>query len=66
MPDEAPQAEEQEPELGKNPGFLSELGQFLRENKKWWLTPIVLVLLLMGILIVLGSGVAAPFIYPLF
>lgn len=46
--------------------FIAELFDFLLHNKKWWLTPIVLVLLLMGLLMVLGSSVAAPFIYPLF
>jgi Family of unknown function (DUF5989) len=39
---------------------------FLVYNKAWWLTPIVIVLLLVGLLIVLGSTGIAPFIYPLF
>jgi uncharacterized membrane protein SpoIIM required for sporulation len=39
---------------------------FITENKKWWLLPIFGVLLLLGILVVLGSTGAAPFIYPLF
>jgi NAD/NADP transhydrogenase beta subunit len=39
----------------------------LKERKKWWLLPMVLVLLLFGVLIVLTSGSAiAPFIYTLF
>lgn len=50
--------------------MLSKLGMiwdFLRVRKKWWLTPIVLVLLLLGLLIVLTQGSAlAPFIYTLF
>ena len=38
----------------------------MNENKKWWLSPILLVLLLLGALVLLvGSGLA-PFIYPLF
>ena len=46
---------------------LSDLWGFLKERKKWWLLPMVLVLLLFGVLIVLTSGSAiAPFIYTLF
>ncbi len=48
------------------PGLLTELWGFLRHNKKWWLTPIILVLLLIGALILLAGTAAAPFIYPLF
>jgi Family of unknown function (DUF5989) len=48
------------------PGLLRELLDFLVYNKAWWLTPIVVVLLLVGLLIVLGSTGLAPFIYPLF
>jgi len=47
-------------------GFLGELWDFLRENKKWWLIPIVVVLLLFGALIFLSSTGLAPFIYTLF
>jgi hypothetical protein len=44
-----------------------ELWAFLRVRKKFWLTPIVLILLLFGGLLVLSSGSAvAPFIYTLF
>jgi len=40
---------------------------FLKRNKKWWLTPIVIMFLLLGLLIVLTQGsVLAPFIYTLF
>lgn len=39
---------------------------FLKENKKWWLMPIVLAVLVMGLLVLLGSTGAAPFIYTLF
>jgi Family of unknown function (DUF5989) len=49
-----------------SPGLLRELLDFLVYNKAWWLTPIVIVLLLVGLLIVLGSTGIAPFIYPLF
>ena len=47
--------------------FVSELWAFMRERKKFWLLPIVIVLLLFGTLIVLTQGSAvAPFIYTLF
>jgi hypothetical protein len=49
-----------------SPGVLRELVDFLIYNKAWWLTPIVVVLLLVGLLIFLGSTGFAPFIYPLF
>lgn len=39
---------------------------FLRDNKKWWITPIVLVLILLGALVMLGGSGVAPFIYSLF
>lgn len=44
-----------------------DLFQFLAERKKWWLAPIVVALLCIGILVVIGGGTAiAPFIYTLF
>jgi hypothetical protein len=46
--------------------FLGELWDFTRHNKKWWLTPLILVLLLLGALIAIGGTSAAPFIYTLF
>ena len=46
---------------------VSELWQFMRENKKYWLAPIVITLALVGVLLVLAKGSAiAPFIYTLF
>ena len=47
-------------------GLVRELVDFLTHNKKWWLTPIILVLLLLGVLIALGGSAAAPFIYTIF
>ena len=47
-------------------GFLGELWEFLTQNKKWWLTPIVIILVAFGLLIALGGTAAAPFIYTLF
>ncbi len=47
--------------------FLNDLWGFLKTRKKFWLLPIILVLLLFGVLIVLSSGSAiAPFIYTIF
>ena len=50
----------------KPPGFLREFWDFLRHNKKWWLTPIVVILLMFGALMFLSGTAAAPFIYTLF
>ena len=47
--------------------FLKEFLEFIRERKKYWLLPIILVLAIFGILIVLSQGSAvAPFIYTIF
>lgn len=47
--------------------ILIEFWQFLRVRKKWWLTPIMIFLVLLGALIVLTEGSAiAPFIYAIF
>jgi len=47
--------------------FLKDLWGFLRVRKKFWLLPIIISLLLLGLLIVLSSGSAiAPFIYTVF
>jgi hypothetical protein len=47
--------------------FLADFWEFLRERKKWWLFPVILVTLLFGGVIVLTQGSAvAPFIYTLF
>ncbi|WP_394953930.1 DUF5989 family protein [uncultured Helicobacter sp.] len=48
-------------------GILKELWQFLRSRKKFWLFPVILVMLFLGALIVLSQGSAiAPFIYTIF
>jgi hypothetical protein len=49
-----------------NRGLLSELLNMLLENKKYWMIPIILVLLVMGLLVILSGSSAAPFIYTLF
>lgn len=50
----------------EQPGIAAEFVAFLRENKKWWLLPILLLIGLSAILIALASTGAAPFIYTLF
>ncbi len=50
----------------RSSGLLVEFIDFMRLHKKWWLTPILLALLLVTALIVLASTGAAPFIYTLF
>jgi drug/metabolite transporter superfamily protein YnfA len=47
--------------------IVSEFWQFMKERKKWWLGPIVIMLILLGLLIVLTeSSAVAPFVYALF
>ena len=47
--------------------FLKDLLQFFMQRKKFWLLPLVLVLLLFGVLVMMTSGSAiAPFIYSVF
>jgi len=47
-------------------GIIGELWDFLRQNKKWWLLPIIGSLLVFGLLIFLSGTAIAPFIYTLF
>ena len=47
-------------------GFFRDLWGFLKENKKWWLLPLILALLILGLLVVLSGTGLAPFIYTLF
>ena len=47
-------------------GFIAELWGFVKDNRKWWMLPILILLLLLGLLVVLGGTGAAPFIYTLF
>ncbi len=47
--------------------LLKDIWAFLRERKKWWLLPVIFVLVLVGALIILSGGSAvAPFIYTVF
>jgi hypothetical protein len=47
-------------------GFLREIWGFMKENKKWWLLPLVVALLVLGLLVLLSGTGLAPFIYTLF
>lgn len=53
--------------MSSNVGVVSELLGFLGANKRWWLIPMVAVLMLFGLLVIFGSASGlAPFIYTLF
>ena len=63
---EEPAAGKQFLKDGKNVHVIGELWQFVRATGKWWLVPILVVLLLLGIVIVLSGTGYAPFLYTLF
>lgn len=46
------------------PGLIVEFRDFLKHNKKWWLLPILIAILLFGALVILSGTGLAPFIYP--
>ena len=48
------------------PGLVREFVGFLQYHRKWWLLPVLLVFLILGVLVILGGTGAAPFIYTLF
>ncbi len=48
-------------------GLMSELWRFMGERKKWWLLPVIIVMVVVGTLLVFAQGSAlAPFIYTIF
>jgi hypothetical protein len=51
---------------GRRSSLVGEFVEFLSHNKKWWLAPIIVSVLLLGALVLLGGTAAAPFIYTLF
>ncbi|MCX5660301.1 MAG: DUF5989 family protein [Planctomycetota bacterium] len=61
-----PQREFDQAARGANIGFFAEFIEFLKNNKKWWLLPILVVILLVGLLIMLNATGAAPFVYSFF
>jgi hypothetical protein len=53
--------------MAKNKNILYELWDFMKARKAWWLLPIIVMLIIVGILIVFGqSSAVSPFIYALF
>jgi uncharacterized integral membrane protein len=50
----------------KTVGLHREILDLLRTNKKFWMIPIVILLVLFGVLLILGATSAAPFIYTFF
>ena len=65
--DDGPESSEFE-DLGQEqePSLLREIWTSIKEEKLWWMSPIIVALLLVGILVALTSTGAAPFIYTLF
>jgi hypothetical protein len=50
----------------KQGNLLAEFWGFMKQNKKFWLLPLILVMLAFAALLILSSSAAAPFIYTLF
>jgi len=48
------------------PSLVREIVQMLKHNRKYWLIPLIVILLFFGVLIILGGTAVAPFIYTLF
>ncbi|WP_245208298.1 DUF5989 family protein [Bacteroides faecium] len=46
--------------------FLKEIFQYIINRKKWWLAPILFILLIVGLLVIFANSAVAPFIYSLF
>ena len=65
MPSDAEQRLEEHAKSART-GLAAEFVAFLRDNKKWWLAPIIISVLALGALVLLGGTAAAPFIYTLF
>ena len=66
MSDLQPTNFEEEARRQAGPSLPRELWDFVRHTGKWWLLPVLVVLLLLGLLIFLSGTAAAPFIYTLF
>lgn len=47
-------------------GLLADLLGLMRRHRRWWLAPLLIVLLLVGVLLVVGASPLGPFLYPLF
>ena len=64
--DKSPPMEQRAAKPARRPSLWSEFYAYLMENKKWWMIPIVLLVLLLGIAMIFLSTPAAPMIYTLF
>lgn len=67
-PKQKPQADPAEPPMDQdeeNPSLIKEFYWFLTENKKWWLIPLIILFVLLGLALFLGNTALAPFIYSL-
>ena len=49
-----------------DPGLLADFWDFLKTSRKWWMLPLLVTFLLLGLILVLAHTAAAPFIYTLF
>ena len=49
-----------------DPGLLADFWDFLKTSRKWWMLPLLVVFLALGVVLVLAHTAAAPFIYTLF
>ncbi|MCB1275577.1 MAG: hypothetical protein KDL09_03305 [Prosthecobacter sp.] len=56
----------EEASQGKQSSLLADVWNMLKKNKKFWLIPLIIALLIFGIIIMVGGTAAAPFIYTLF
>lgn len=65
-PEKSPEADFAAEAEDGSQSFLGEFWDFLIHNKRWWLTPILIVLLVFGLLVILGGTGVAPFVYTLF
>jgi hypothetical protein len=63
---EKPQSKFTEVKPAREQGVLGEFWGLLMQNKKYWMLPIILLLLVFGVLVILSGSSAAPFIYTLF
>lgn len=52
--------------MAKRIGVVAEFFMFMKEHKAYWLSPIIIIMLLLIGIMILGGGPAAPFIYSLF
>lgn len=62
----APENEFEKASQQKQGNLITEFWGFLKQNKKFWLLPLIIIMLLLAALLIFSSTAAAPFIYTLF